>query len=205
MKVMSKALQVAALVTFAAGSTFAAGAAGAAPQVLGLVASLRPTPMLCNAQGCRADLSAFCLQQPRSDPAPGTIYHPGPGTRLTLVVTGHDGWTRRVDASPYLSFVDDRGFVSITATLKPDALARLDAAAVAIDVGEDASLLPDAHPGDASPQTSDELALATGAYRKKAETYFDQPGRNSDAIRLTNAMINELPVGSRSRGDTEGH
>src|SRR5262249_21267758 len=119
MEVMPKTLQVAAFVTLAAGLTFAAGAVQAAPQVLGLVASLRPTPMLCNAEGCRADLSAFCLQQPRSDPAPGTIYHPGPGTRLTLVVTGRDGATRRLDATPYLAFVDDRGFVSVTAKLKP--------------------------------------------------------------------------------------
>jgi hypothetical protein len=202
---MPKALQIAAIVTLAAGLSFVASAARAAPQVLGLVASLRPTPMLCDAQGCRADLSAFCLQQPRSDPAPGTVYHPGPGTRLTLVVTGHDGATRRVDAAPYLSFVDNRGFVSITAVLKPDALAGLDAAAVAVEVGEDAALLPETQAGDASPQNPEELALATGAYRKKAETYFDRPGREADAIRLTNAMMNGLPAGSRNRSDTDGH
>jgi hypothetical protein len=205
MKAMPKALQITAVLTLAAGVSVGASAARAAPQVLGLVASLRPTPMLCDVQGCRADLSAFCLQQPRSDPPPGTVYHPAPGTRLTLVVTGPDGATRRLDAAPYLSFVDNRGFVSITALLKPADLARLGAAAVAVEVGLDATLLPDAQVGDASPQSADELALATGAYRNKAETYFDRPGRNSDAIRLTNAMINEIPAGSRSRSDTDGH
>jgi hypothetical protein len=204
MKAMPKPIQFAALFGLAA-LAFPLGAAQAAPQVLGLVASLRPSPMVCNDQGCRADLSAFCLQQPRHDPGPGTVYHPAPGTRVTLLVTGHDGMTRRLDGAPYLSFIDNRGFVAITALLKPDALARLDAASVAVEVGEDASLLPEAQVDDANPQTSEELTLATGAYRKKAETYFDRPGRDADAIRLTNAMINQLPAGRRSRSDTDGH
>lgn len=177
----------------------------AAPQVLGLVASVRPTPMLCDARGCRADLSAFCLQQARPDPEPGIAYRPAPGTALTLVVTGRDGTVRRLDAAPYLSLVDERGFVSITARVKPETFAAMDASSVAIDVGKDAALLPEARVGDANPQGDDELALATGANRHQAETYFDRPGRDADAIRLTNAMINGLRAGSRSRDDTDGH
>ena len=92
-----------------------------------------------------------------------------------------------------LSFIDDRGFVSITARLKPEALAGLDVAAVAIEVGQDAALLPETTAGDSNPQGEDELALATGANRRQAETFYDKPGRDADAIRLTNAMINELP------------
>ena len=183
----------------------AAGAAQAAPQVLGLTASLRATPMRCDAAGCRADLSAFCLQQQRADPRPGTVYQPAPGTRVTLLVTGHDGRQSRLDGAPMLSFIDDRGFVSITARLKPEALAGLDVASVAIEVGADAALLAETTPGDANPQAADELALATGANRRQAETFYDKPGRDADAIRLTNAMINELPPGARGRDDTDGH
>lgn len=202
---MSQWIRFAAFSALALGLDLAAGSAEAAPQALGLVASLRPSPMLCTDKGCRADLSAFCLQQQRADPKPGTAYHMAPGTRVTLVVTGHDGRRTRLDGARYLSFTDDRGFVSITARLAPAALAGLDVAAVAIDIGPDASLLPAATAGDPNPQGEDETALATGANRHKAADFFDQPGRDADAIRLTNAMLNALPDGSRSRGDTDGH
>jgi hypothetical protein len=202
---MRQSIHIAAFLTLTAGLGLAAGAARAAPQALGLVASLRPTPMLCDDKGCRADLSAFCLQQQRADPKPGTVYHLAPGTRVTLIVTGHDGRETRLDGARSLAFTDDRGFVSITARLAPAALAGLDVAAVAVDIGRDASLLPAAAAGDANPQAEDELALATGANRHKAAAFFDQPGRDADAIRLTNAMLNALPDGSRSRSDTDGH
>ena len=149
--------------------------------------------MRCDAAGCRADLSAFCLQQQRADPRPGTVYDVAPGTRVTLLVTGHDGRQTRLDGARGLSFIDDRAFVSITARLKPEALAGLDVASVAIEVGQDAALLPETAGDDRNPQGEDEVALATGANRQKAETFYDKPGRDADAIRLTNAMINELP------------
>jgi hypothetical protein len=203
--VMRQYPKLAALFSLASAIVLAGGVAQAAPQALGLTASLRPTPMRCDAAGCRADLSAFCLQQQRADPKPGTVYHVSPGTRVTLLVTGHDGRQTRLDGGRSLSFIDDRGFVSITARLKPDALAGLDVASVAVEVGQDATLLPAATAGDRNPQGEDELALATGANRRKAETFYDKPGRDADAIRLTNAMINELPAGARGRDDTDGH
>jgi hypothetical protein len=194
----------ASFLTVALSLTLPVEAAVAAPQALGLVASLAPTPMHCDATGCRADLSAFCLQQQRADPRPGTLYHPAPGTRLTLVVTGRDGTIRRQDAGA-LSLTDDRGFASITARLSPDALAGMNAASIAIEIGPQAALLPEAKPGDVDPQGTDEVTLATGAHRQKAETFFDQPGRDADAIRLTNDMLNGLPVASRGQADTDGH
>jgi hypothetical protein len=175
-----------------------------ASQVLGLVASVRPTPMTCNASGCRAELSAFCLQQARPDPKLGTVYLAAPGAPLILVVTSRAGETRRLDATPYLAFVDNRGFASVTARLPAPALAGLDAAAVAIEVGGDASLLPVPQAGDDNPQGQDEIALATGASRAQAAPFFDRPGRDADAIRLTNAMINELPAVGWAKADTGG-
>jgi hypothetical protein len=182
----------------------AGGRAQAASQVLGLVASLRPTPMACTAAGCRAALSAFCLQQARPDPTLGTVYLAAPGAPLTLVVTSRTGETRHLDATRYLAFVGDRGFTSVTARLPAAALAGLAAAAVAIEVGRDASLLPAPKAGDDNPQGEDEVALATGPNRAKAEPFFDRPGRDADAIRLTNAMINELPAVGWAKTDTDG-
>jgi hypothetical protein len=120
-------------------------------------------------------------------------------------VTGHDGAVRRLDGAPYLAYVDDNGFTSVNARLKPGALAGMDVAALAIEVGPDAALLPAATAGDPDPQSGAEIKVATGSYRQQAETYYDKPGRDADAIRLTNAMINEIPAGSRSRDDTDGH
>ena len=180
------------------------GAAAASPQVLGLVASIRPVPMTCDASGCRAELSSFCLEQQRPYPPPGTLYHAAPGSVIALIVTDRKGETRRLDASLYLSFVDSRGFPSVTAALSGQAVADLDVASVAIEVRKDATLLPEAMLGDKNPQGPDELALVTGSYRQKAERYFDDSGRDADAIRLTNAMINDLPARGWTRSDTDG-
>src|SRR5690349_11381743 len=122
------------------GGLAATQGAQASPQVLGLQASLRPTVMQCTAAGCRADLSAFCLEQHRPDPRVGTVYHPAPNAPITVVVISKSGAIQRTDGSKYLSFVDERGFASITANLPASALAGLDVAAVAIEVGKDASL-----------------------------------------------------------------
>jgi len=196
---------LAGLLALSGALVLGAASASASPQVLGLQASLRPTPMQCTALGCRADLSAFCLEQHRPDPGLGTLYHPAPNAPITLIVTAKSGTVSRLDGTKYLRFIDDRGFVSITATLPASALAGLDIASIAIEVGKDASLLPDEKPGDANPQLADELALATGASRQKAEVYFDRSGKDADAIRLTNAMLNNLAPHSRNASDTDGH
>jgi hypothetical protein len=193
-----------ALALLACGLTLAAPGAQASPQVLGLVASLRPTPMQCTAAGCRADLSAFCLQQQRSDPHPGVVYLPTANAPITLVVTSKSGDVHRLDANRYLRFVDERGFASITATLSPQLMAQLDAASIAVEIGRDVSLIPEAKSGDQNPQAADEIGLASGANRVKAEAFFDRSGRDSDAIRLTNAMINNLAPHSRQPSDTDG-
>src|SRR5258706_119689 len=86
---------MASLIALTGGLLLASSAAQAAPQVLGLVASIRPTPMQCTAAGCRADLSAFCLQQQRPDPGLGTAYRPAPNAAITLIVTSKSGDGRR--------------------------------------------------------------------------------------------------------------
>jgi hypothetical protein len=195
---------LAGLLTLSGVLVLGAAGAQASPQILGLQASLRPTLMQCTAAGCRADLSAFCLEQHRPDPGLGTVYHPAPNAPITLIVTAKSGEVRRLDGTKYLNFVDDRGFTSITASLPASALGGVDVASVAIEIGKDASLLPADKPGDANPQLSDELALATGANRQKAEVYFDRSGKDADAIRLTNAMLNNLAPHSRNPTDTDG-
>ncbi len=189
----------------AAGAAALTGApATAAPQVLGLVASTGDVPLTCDENGCRAELSAFCLQQPRANPEPSQAYRPADGAAITLVGTTAAGETVRLPGARHLGFVSARGFTAVTATLPRAVLAELGLVAVAVEIGPDVSLLPETPAADPDPQTAEEVALATGAIRHAGAEFFDAPGESADAIRLTNAMINALPEAGRARSDSDG-
>jgi hypothetical protein len=181
----------------------AAGGAQAAPQVLGIVASNGPIPLTCDAGGCRADLSTFCLQQPRDNPQPGQSYMPLDGADIVLTGRNAAGETVRLPAASYLGFTTDRGFTAIEVSLPAEKLAALGLTDPGIEIGEKASLIPAAAASDADPQTAGEIAIAAGAYRDKGAEFFDQAGESGDAIRLANRMINALPRGRRA-GDSDG-
>src|SRR6516164_7094170 len=75
----------------------AGGAAQAAPQILGIVASNGlPTPLHCAGGYCSAYLASFCLQEARYAPNSGSEYHLATGGRLTLVAKLADGRTLRL-------------------------------------------------------------------------------------------------------------
>jgi hypothetical protein len=179
--------------------------AAASPQILGIVASNGAVPLACDALGCRAELSTFCLQQPRANPDLGQQYELADGGAVTLVGTRSDGATVRVPAAPYVTFASDRGFTSVEVVLPPELLAKLGLTSVAVEVARQASLLPVADAHDANPQTPDEIAVALGAYRAQGSKFFDDAGEAADAIRLTNRMINELPKHQRQPSDSDGH
>ena len=154
----------------------AAGGAQAAPQVLGIVASNGPIPLTCDAGGCRADLSTFCLQQPRDNPQPGQSYMPLEGADIVLTGRNAAGETVRLPAASYLGFTTDREFTAIEVSLPAERLAALGLTDPAIEIGEKASLIPAAAANDADPQTAGEIAIATGAYRDKGAEFFDRAG-----------------------------
>jgi hypothetical protein len=181
------------------------GPAAAAPQILGIVASNGALPLTCDEQGCHADLSTFCLQQPRANPELGQRYQLADANSVTLVGTKSDGGIVRLPAAPYVSFSSDRGFTSVEVALPADRLAALGLAAVAVEVAPRASLVPEAEANDPSPQSQDEIALALGSYRAQGSKFFDDRGEAADAIRLTNRMINALPPHRRQPADTDGH
>ncbi len=177
----------------------------AAPQILGMVASHGPIPLNCTNDGCRADLSTFCLQQSRDNPARGQTYLPVKGADIALIGTDGQGRNLRLSATPYVEFTTDRGFTAIEVTLPPEKLAELDLSEIAIDIGEGVSLVPVAAANDRNPQTADEIAIATGTFREKGAEFFDRIGETGDAIRLANQMINALPARGRSINDSDGH
>jgi hypothetical protein len=198
-------IRIAASLLGAAGAlALGAGVANAAPQILGIVASNGVLPLACDDQGCRAELSTFCLQQPRANPEVGQQYTLADAASLTLVGRNAAGETLRLPAGPYLRFVSDRGFTSVALALPDATVQALGLTALAVEVAKDASLIPVEAPGDSNAQSADEIALATGAHRRQGESFFDDSGESADAIRLTNLMLNQLPRSGRQATDTDG-
>lgn len=172
-----------------------AAQAQAAPQPLGLVQTIEPAPLTCDAKGrCTAVLATFCLQQSRLPPGPGDQYVVAPGTELRLTVTRAGGASETLDGGAMLNFVSYVGFSSITVEIDRARLAG-DMTEAVVEVGPLATLLPVARPIDDKPLTTDEIALATGAWRKQAEELFDKPNPRSDANRLITRAIGVLPEG----------
>ncbi|QEX15195.1 hypothetical protein FRZ44_04750 [Hypericibacter terrae] len=186
------------------GWTTSTGSAQAAPQILGVVASHGPIPLNCLNDGCRADLSTFCLQQSRDNPARGQTYVPIEGAEIVLSGTNRLGQNVRLSATPYLEFATDRGFTAIEVTLPPGELAKLGLFDIAIDIGERVSLVPMAAANDTNPQTAAEIAIATGTVREVGTEFFDRIDEAGDAIRLANQMINALPARGHSINDSDG-
>ena len=166
---------------FAAGLGLFAGTAAAAPQALGIVASLEPTKMTCDAAGCRAEFTAFCLQQARKNPQPNITYHPLDGAELTLVGRNAAGETVRVPAGAYLQFHSIRGFTAIEATIAPEAVAELGLTDIGVEVGKQVSLLPETKAADADPQTPEEIALAIMAEVVEAHRKQNQLSARKEA------------------------
>src|SRR5215470_15743874 len=80
------------------------GAAQAAPQILGIVASNGlPTPLSCSDGYCSAYLASFCLQEARYAPNSGSEYHLAPGGRLTLLARLAGGRSIRLHGAGLLT------------------------------------------------------------------------------------------------------
>jgi hypothetical protein len=186
-----------------AAALFAAGAAQAAPQVLGLMASNgMPIPLACQSGECSAHLSSFCLQEAREAPSHGQSYRLTDESRITLIVERHDGTYLRVDGAAMAHIEALVGFTSVRLSIPDEAIAELDGARAWVEVSSNASLVPLAADGDRYPQTDEEIAVATGPYREAAARHFDAPGKTGDAARLTNVLINALPPGERENDAT---
>jgi hypothetical protein len=195
----------AALVGASAAVMCGATAVLAAPQVLGVVASNGTLPLACDDRGCRAELSTFCLQQPRANPDIGQHYDLADAGSITLIGRNAAGEMLRLPAGSYAQFVSRRGFTSVELSIPDRVVKSLSLTALTVEVAKDASLVPAAAAGDDNPQGEDEIALATGAYRRQGESFFDARGEAPDAIRLTNVMLNALPEGGRRAADSDGH
>lgn len=174
---------------------FLSAPAGAAPQILGLVASAEPVPMTCAGGLCTAELSSVCLQQSRPTPSTGTAYVPAEGTQITLTVTAKDGASRARRVETALSFRSVRQYTAVEVSVPETLVRQLGDGEVSLAVAPLASIVPVAVKGDPDPLGADEIASFTGPMRAAAEHVFASDADRVNATRVLNGMINRLPDG----------
>ena len=174
----------------------------AAPQILAVLATDGAIPLSCADGVCEAELSTYCLQRHRPAPVPGTVYRPGRGDAITLVVTAANGDISRIPAAPYLTISQQRSYTAALIRLPQTALAAFAGVAVAIEVRGDASLVPVPRPGDDDPLSAAEIAHATGPLRALGGRIVDNGGAVAGAARIVARLVNVLPR-NRRPGATE--
>ncbi|MCK5621090.1 MAG: hypothetical protein KAJ11_02280 [Alphaproteobacteria bacterium] len=180
------------------------GAAWAAPQIMGLVATAEPAPMQCAGGQCTALLSAFCLQEKRLPPDLGSAYLPAASDQVVLVVTAADGRTTRMEAGGLVEFHSRYGYTAIEARLPLDRLAVIQPVALALEVKPRAALLPVAKAGDPDPLTAEEIATATGPWRLAAEAAMEGDSQGVASARTAMRLINALPTAGDIRPGERG-
>jgi hypothetical protein len=179
------------------------GAAQAAPQILGLVATgPEPTTLYCHGGVCSAHFTTFCLQQDRDAPMLGTAYIAADDASLRLVVTGRDGQQRTVPAQG-ARIETAQNYTSVTISIPERQIRSLGGATVALSVLPRATLLPKSFAGDPSPQTPEEIALATGEHRAIGEDTVDHGGALTEAVGTIMTMINALNARDTGNGERD--
>ena len=167
--------------------------AQAAPQILALVETDKPTVLDCADGICAAEFSAFCLQENRPAPAAGTVYAAIGDADIRLVLTLPDGAVRERPAAD-LEIVSVRGYSALRLSVPQEILTDNGATTVAVSVGERVALAPQVSPGDPYPITREELAMASGPLRTAGQAIVDRGGKSADTARITNALVNAMPA-----------
>ncbi|NQW12529.1 MAG: hypothetical protein HQ481_21905 [Alphaproteobacteria bacterium] len=164
------------------------------PQVLGLIASAAPIPLICEGGVCTALVSSFCLQEDRLPPSAGQIYDPAGAGLVTLVLHTADGGMTEVASTGLLSYASEGDFTRMRIALDQTRLASLDAAAVSVKIDPMVSLLPRMDTPVAAAVVERDLDAAHGAPRFMAENFFAPGTPRSDAAVTMTRMISLLPA-----------
>ncbi|MFQ5784713.1 MAG: hypothetical protein ACE5H8_07800 [Alphaproteobacteria bacterium] len=171
--------------------------AAAAPQILGVIASIEPVTLQCERGECGAEFTAYCLEQHRRSPAQGTAYDLYDPDSLVVEGTRRDGAIIRLTAG-LVTIVTERGNSAIRMSVPEPVLRRFDLASVRISVGERVTLIPKPVADDPQPHSETDIALAAGPLRSAAAVIVDNGGERVDAARLTERAINALPRRGRA-------
>jgi len=169
-----------------------AAQAQAAPQILGLVATNAPLPVTCENDACTVELSAFCLQRDRHEPASGTPYRAYDAEHLVLEATGADGGVRRMAIGRIAEVESARGRFAVTLTLPRSVVDGL-GSEPRLAVAPMAALVPEAVPGDPAPLTEEEIARAGGPLRHLAGSIAEGGTSDGNRARILTRVINAMP------------
>jgi hypothetical protein len=179
------------------------GAAWAAPQPLGLIASKQPLQLRCADGKCAGFLSSFCMLKERRAPHDGEVYQLAADDQVQVVVTGRDGATHSLPSTDLIKFEAYMSYTAVRVEVDQTRLAALDPVAVSVRVAPRATLLPEPSVAFKRPLTKSEIALVTGPLRAAAEPIFEEGSARNDAVRVTGLLVNELPFGDLADGQFE--
>lgn len=153
----------------------------AAPQILAALPMQSGIELTCQQGICAAQLTTYCLQRERPSPTLGTAYVPAKPEHFTLVLTAENGNEVRLPAGEHMSFIENRGFMSVAASLEMGRLVALGAKEAKLVVWEGASLIPVPVAGDPNPLTPEEIAYVTDSLRDFGKSYVDNMPQASSA------------------------
>ena len=188
-------------ILFACAALLAAGESWAGPQVLALISTGRPVAMQCDATDCRVELPTLCLQPERRAPEVGRDYRLAKGQTVVLSGRGADGAVVSIPLRGEIRFTARRTHVSVEAQITRGTLVQYGLAEPAIGVTGAVTVVPVAKADDAQPLTTREIGEATGIRRGLAAALIDGEFERMPAVRLTNRLINELPIEGKADPD----
>jgi hypothetical protein len=164
----------------------------AAPQILAALPLHSGIELTCQGGVCAAQLTTYCLQRERPSPTLGTAYVPAKPEHFTLVLQSDDGKEVRLPAGEHMRFIENRGFMSVAASLETARLIALGAKNAKLVVWEGASLIPVPIAGDPDPLAPEEIAYVTDSLRDHGKQYVDNLPQAS-AAQLLAQLNSALP------------
>lgn len=183
-----------ALSTLTAGLALAIrGPAVAAPQILALLPTAEPLPLICKKDVCKVEVASMCLQEHREAPNSYQAYQAGEGTKLTLAVQIKSGDVKVADITGDATIHAVWGFVAVSVRLPEHLVRDLGAGPASLSVAPLAFAIPEPVAGDPNPLTKQEISKATGLLREIAQA---TAGADTDRLTFSQALdmaVNELP------------
>ena len=167
--------------------------AQSAPQVLAALPIESGIPLTCQSGICAAQLSTYCLQRERPSPSMGAAYVPATKEHFTLVLRDAAGTEVRVPAGDHMLFTENRGFMSVAASIEHGRMRALGATDARLVVWPGASLIPVPEANDPNPLTDEEIAYVTKSLRPYGEEIVDH-SREAATAQLLAKLNAALPA-----------
>lgn len=168
--------------------------AGAAPQVLTLLATKGPMPLVCAGATCVAELPSLCLQPERRAPAEGRAYRAIADDGPRLMGRGADGVSRALPLPPEARFTALRTHVAVALTVPRAWIERHFSSLEGVTVSRLSALAPVPDSGDAAPLTAAEIVHAATKLQALVGAVLAAEPENVAAARIAARMVNLLPT-----------